>query len=371
MIMSLDSYTEKAAIGGSLCRDDLTDERARWQAVMARDAGADGRFFYGVRSTGIYCRPSCPARRPRADRVVFFDDPEQAEGAGFRACRRCAPRETSVSVAEASLVTALCRFIERHVDRVVPLVELADQAHMSQHQVARLFKRVVGITPREYAETCRVSRFKAGLRDGDSITSATVDAGFSSSSRIYERTGTQLGMTPRAYGRGGAGTRIRYTVAQSRFGTLLVAATERGVCAVSLGESEATLLAALHAEFHAADLARDDEALHDWVADIAAHMDGGRSLLGVPLDVRATAFQRKVWRALQVIPYGVTRSYTDIAEQIGHPTAARAVARACATNPVSLVIPCHRVVRGDGSLGGYRWGLDRKRALLEHERRDG
>ncbi|MEP6690746.1 MAG: bifunctional DNA-binding transcriptional regulator/O6-methylguanine-DNA methyltransferase Ada [Gemmatimonadaceae bacterium] len=347
--------------------DDSTLHSARWRAVETRDRSADGRFFYGVLSTHIYCRPSCPARRPRPDRVVFFEDPETAEGAGFRACRRCAPRETAVSVQDASLVTALCRYVSEHADRALPLSELADQAQMSPHQVARLFRRVVGISPREYAETCRMHRFKSELRDGEAVSVAAFSAGFGSSSRVYEKSDTRLGMTPRAYGRGGAGARVAYTIADSPLGRLLVAATERGVCAVRLGDDDAALGAALEEEFHAAALDRDDETLRGHVDAILAHLADATSLLDMPLDVRATAFQRRVWRALQAIPFGTTRSYAQVAEAIGAPTAARAVARACATNPVAIVIPCHRVVRGDGSLSGYRWGLDRKRALLDGE----
>jgi AraC family transcriptional regulator of adaptative response/methylated-DNA-[protein]-cysteine methyltransferase len=347
--------------------DDFLSQAARWQAVTRRDSRADGRFLYGVRSTSIYCRPSCPARRPAGvDRVVFFTNAEEAEAAGYRACRRCAPREQTIGLEDASLVTALCRYIETHAERAPSMTELAEQAQVSPHQLGRLFRKVLGLSPKEYAATCRLARFKQELRSGEPISLATYSAGFGSSSRVYESTDSTLGMTPLTYQKGGAGKRVAYTFADSPLGRLLVAATERGVCKVSLGDDDAALRTELEHEFHSASLERDDAALREYVDEILAGLDG-RSLLDVPLDVRATAFQRRVWRALQAIPFGVTRSYAEVAASIGKPSAVRAVARACATNPVSLVVPCHRVVRSDGGLGGYRWGIERKRALLERE----
>lgn len=341
--------------------------RRCWRAVLARDARFDGRFVFAVRSTGIYCRPSCPSRRARRAKVLFFALPEAAEQSGFRPCRRCRPREGPRSP-QAELVARLCRHIEAHSDGPLTLAELAAQAGIAPHRLLRTFQRVMGITPRQYADALRLRRLKKHLRRGVDVTTALYEAGYGSSSRLYERSNAQLGMTPDAYRRGGRGMRLGYAIARSPLGRLLVAATERGVSAVYLGDSDAPLVAALRKEYSNAEVRRDTNGLSRWVRALLRHLEGRQPRLDLPLDIQATAFQRRVWEALRGIPYGATRSYSQVARSLGRPTAARAVARACATNPVSVVIPCHRVVREDGGLGGYRWGLERKRALLEREK---
>jgi AraC family transcriptional regulator of adaptative response/methylated-DNA-[protein]-cysteine methyltransferase len=337
----------------------------RWTAVIARDAAADGVFVYAVRSTHVYCRPSCPSRRPRRENVSFFPRPDAAEAAGYRACRRCKPNEGAPN--ELDVVEQICREMERDADSPSDLAELAARAGMPPHRLARAFKRVTGITPRQYAEACRMRSLRTKLRDGGGITRAMFDSGLSSTSRLYERAPAQLGMTPGAYKSGAAGMRVGYAVVASPLGRLLVAATARGICAVSLGASDRELEQALEYEFPKAERVRDDKALVPWVDVILKHLRGEEPHMELPLDVQATAFQRRVWQALQEIPYGSTRTYSAIAKAIGKPTAVRAVARACATNPASLVIPCHRVIREDGALGGYRWGIERKQRLLELE----
>lgn len=326
-----------------------------WQAVATRDASADGLFVYAVSSTGIYCRPSCPARRPRREQVRFFDAPDAAERAGFRPCRRCHPRRARNP--EAELVQAACRHLE------------AGLALPEPRRLTRAFLRQLGVTPRQYADSLRLQSFKTQVRKGGDVTDALYEAGYGSSSRLYERAGAQLGMTPATYRKGGRGTRIAYSIVPCPLGRLLVAATERGVCAIALADSDAELQTALAAEFPHADLHRGDEEVGRWAAAVVEHLEGTNPALDLPLDIRATAFQRRVWEELRRIPRGQTRTYREVACAIGHPTAARAVARACATNPVALVIPCHRVLRGDGGEGGYRWGVNRKRALLESEAR--
>ena len=346
----------------------VEDDEAFWQAVLKRDARFDGRVFFAVRSTGIYCRPSCPARRPGREQVVFFRVPEAAESAGFRSCRRCRPRSVPMIDPQVEMVRRACAYIESHLDESPGLEDLSSHTGVSPYHLQRVFKRIVGITPRKYAGAFRLAHFKTSVKKGGTVTGAIYDAGFGSSSRLYERAPAQLGMTPADYRRGGEGVQIRYTVAGCPLGRLLVAATEKGVCAVRLGDSDAALEANLMSEYPAAEVHRDDEVLNKWVEQLLSHIDGQRPHLDLPLDVQATAFQWSVWEKLKAIPYGSTRSYSDIARAMGRPTATRAVARACAANPVALVIPCHRVVRADRSLGGYRWGLERKRALLERER---
>ncbi|HEY7347080.1 MAG TPA: bifunctional DNA-binding transcriptional regulator/O6-methylguanine-DNA methyltransferase Ada [Ktedonobacterales bacterium] len=347
----------------------MTNEASYWQAVLTRDRNSDGRFVYAVRSTGIYCRPSCPSRRPKREQVLFFLLPQVAEQAGFRACRRCQPRTVDGYTNEqVELVHQACRAIEAHLDDDLSLASLGAQLHISPHHLQRSFKRIVGITPRQYAETCRLGRFKSRLREGETVTSAMYEAGYSSSSRLYERAPAHLGMTPTAYRKGGLGMNIVYTIVDSPLGRLLVAATERGICGVSLGDSDATLEAALRHEYPAAQIQRDEAGLKEWAPAFLSYLNGRQPDLSLPVDVQATAFQWQVWEALRAIPSGSTRSYSEVAQAIGHPRATRAVARACATNPVALVIPCHRVVRQDGHPGGYRWGIARKQQLLEQEK---
>jgi AraC family transcriptional regulator of adaptative response/methylated-DNA-[protein]-cysteine methyltransferase len=338
-----------------------------WRAVLARDSRCDGTFVYAVASTGIYCRPSCPARRPRRDQVRFFATPEAAAQAGFRPCRRCRPDEVHAQNAQAELVQTVCRYIEANLDGTLTLEALGAHANVSPHHLQRTFKRVTGISPRQYAEACRLGSLKAHLREGQAVTHALYEAGYGSSSRLYERAADQIGMTPATYRKGGQGMHVGYTIVDCPLGRLLVAATERGICAVSLGDADATLELALREEYPAAEIYRDDAGFAPWVQSILDYLSGAQPHLDLPLDVRATAFQWRVWEALRKIPYGSTRTYGEIACDLGQPTATRAVARACATNPVSLVVPCHRVVGADGSLRGYRWGVERKRALLEQE----
>ena len=346
----------------------LSDD-SRWEAVLRRDSGLDGAFVYGVRSTGVFCRPSCPSRRPRREQVRFFPIPEAAEQAGFRSCLRCKPVDAAVRDPHLELVQRVCRRIEREPEdeSAVSLAELSEAVGLSPYHLQRVFKRVMGISPRQYAEACRVRRLKESLRDGETVTNALYDSGYNSSSGLYGKAADHLGMTPATYRKGGTSTRVNYTITQSPIGRLLVAATERGVCAVRMGDNDAQLEATLREEYHTADLQRDDDVLGEWVEAILAHLSGRQPHLDLPIDVRATAFQWRVWQALRAIPYGSTRSYLQVATAIGQPSAVRAVARACATNPVALVVPCHRVIKEDGSLGGYRWGIGRKQTLLDNE----
>jgi AraC family transcriptional regulator, regulatory protein of adaptative response / methylated-DNA-[protein]-cysteine methyltransferase len=366
-------------------RTGRTGSGSRWQAVQARDRSADGAFVYAVRSTGIYCRPSCPSRKPRREQVVFFPLPEAAEQKGFRECRRCHPRTVPMRDARIATVARVCREIEARVqadpgldvrsDTQLTLAALSASVGMSPHQLDRAFRSAMGITPRQYADAQRMRRLKTRLKKGDNVTTALYEAGYGSSSRVYERAPSHLGMTPAAYGRGGAGMQIQYTIVSSPLGRLLVGATDRGISALYLGESDGSLRAALRKEYPSADLSLDTSrnvgsgrgSLSEWVGQILAHLRGQEPHLDLPTDVQATAFQRRVWEELRKIPYGATKTYTEVACAIGRPAAIRAVARACATNPVSVVVPCHRVVRQDGNLAGYRWGINRKQALLEKE----
>jgi AraC family transcriptional regulator, regulatory protein of adaptative response / methylated-DNA-[protein]-cysteine methyltransferase len=336
-----------------------------WDAVQSRDSRMDGIFYYAVLSTGVYCRPSCHSRQPLRENVVFFAKREFAERAGFRACLRCRPHLVAGPDPQVEMVQKVCRFIESHLDENVTLTALGKELGLSPFHVQRTFKEVIGITPKAYADSCRLKLLKSGLHDGQPVTRAMYDAGYGSSSRLYERTDSQLGMTPAAYRKGGAGMQIRYSIAESSVGKLLVAATGRGICSVQFGDSGKQLEAGLRAEFGAAEIS--EELPGEAITALLKHLSGSPLEKKLPLDIRATAFQRRVWEHLQSIPYGRTESYTEVAEAIGHPTATRAVARACAANPVAIAIPCHRVIRGDGSLGGYRWGVGRKKALIEGE----
>src|SRR5271169_319853 len=338
----------------------------RWNAVVARDAARDGEFVFAVSSTGVYCRPSCAARRPRRENVQFFFQPEQAEQAGYRACLRCRPKSFHGNT-ESNGVKAICRFIEQHLDEPLTLARLGKEFHQSPFHLQRRFKAVLGITPREYADSCRLRMLKRNLQAGDTVTRAMYDAGYGSSSRLYEKTASQLGMTPDKYRRGAIAAAIRYTCADSPLGRMLVAATERGICSIQFARSDGELMEGLKREFPFAARKVDEGGLRSWVGALLRHMRGKDLDSSLPLDIRATAFQRRVWTYLQSIPFGATRSYGQVAKAIGRPSATRAVARACATNPVAVAIPCHRVVREDGSMGGYRWGIERKKALLEME----
>jgi AraC family transcriptional regulator of adaptative response/methylated-DNA-[protein]-cysteine methyltransferase len=350
----------------------LEQQEKYWQAVVERDASMDGLFVMGVKSTGIYCKPSCPARKPRRDRVVFFAAPVEAEAAGFRACLRCRPSSTIPAQPDEQdlLVERARRYIEDHLNDDTPLTLAAIGAHAgaSQYHLQRVFTKVMGVSPRRYAETLRLQRLKDGLRAGDDVTGAMYAAGYGSSSRLYESAAAALGMTPGNYRKGGEGVSITYTIVDCSLGRLLVAGTGRGVCAVALSMDDAQLERHVREEYPAAHIARDDEGLAQWATEVRAHVDRRQQEMNLPVDVQGTPFQLRVWQELRAIPYGETRTYSEVARSIGRPSAARAVARACATNRVALLIPCHRVVREDGSLGGYRWGLDCKRALLDGER---
>jgi len=350
-----------------------------WKAVLARDRRFDRIFVYGVGSTGVYCRPSCPSRRPRPEKVEFFDGPDAAERSGFRACQRCHPRDVNRSDPKAQLVQNLCGLIDRHIDEPLSLQLLADQAKLSPFHLQKTFKQVLGISPREYADARRLLLLKSKLKNGGDVTTAVYDAGYGSSSRVYERAPSHLGMTPGSYRQGAPGIAISYAITDSPLGRMLVATTDRGVCAVRFGDSDRELESGLRQEFPKADITADNQRLRSAISTLLAELEG-KNLGGtngnasahpdLPLDVRATAFQWRVWKALREIPRGFTRSYAEIARAIRQPTAVRAVARACATNPVAVLIPCHRVVRSDGEPGGYRWGAARKRALLEREKKN-
>ena len=345
--------------------DSTTD--LRWDAVLRRDRAADGTFVYAVTSTGVYCRPTCPSRRPRRENARFFDTPADAERAGFRACRRCRPSSAATPHAISDAIHRASRYLAAHADQVVPLRSLAKLARLSPSHLQRQFKQALGVSPREYQAACRADRFRHELRAGRDVTSAMYAAGYGSPSRVYESSPTGRGMNPATYRRGGPGTKIGYTTVRTALGWLLVAATDKGVCAVKLGDTPTALAADLQREFAAADIVRNETVRAEWVQAVVDRLSSDGRDRELPLDVRGTAFQWRVWRALQAIPVGETRTYSDVASAIGQPSAVRAVARACATNPVCLVVPCHRVVAKDGSTGGYRWGVARKQQLLEQE----
>jgi len=344
----------------------VSDDRA-WRAVVQRDAHFDGAFVYAVRSTGVYCKPSCGSRQPLRTNVRFFITPDDAEAAGFRSCRRCRPRDLSPA-ADASVERAR-DFLDRHADRTVSLHELARHVELSPSHLQRSFKRATGLSPKEYQDARRVKHLKSRLRAGDTVSRATYEAGFGSSSRVYERADRELGMTPAAFRRGGRGVSIAYTTAGTPLGRVLVATTERGVCAVELGATEDEVLAALQRDFPHATITRGDDEHAEWVRAVVSTVRDPH--LGVdahvPLDMQGTEFQQRVWRALREIPAGTRRSYAEVAKAIGQPSASRAVARACATNRLAVIVPCHRVVRGDGDMAGYKWGTERKKRLLDKE----
>jgi AraC family transcriptional regulator of adaptative response/methylated-DNA-[protein]-cysteine methyltransferase len=349
--------------------EEMTGLDLRWRALAARDAAADGTFVYGVTSTGIYCRPSCPSRRPRADRVRFFDTTTDARQEGFRACKRCRPDAVGLAQPGIEAVRLASAYLATHADETVTLGHLARVASMSPHHLQRRFKAIVGLSPREFQSAVRAGKLRTSLRDGRDVTTAIYEAGYGSPSRVYEAAPTGKGMSLSSYRRGGAGMRIAYSTTTSPVGMVLVAATENGVCSVKIGDSASALEQDLRREYPAAEIEPDKKRRSEWVQSIARHLRGEAPSLDLPIDVRATAFQWKVWRALQQIPYGETRAYADVARGIGKPKAVRAVARACATNPVALVVPCHRVIPAAGGIGGYRWGSDRKQRLLLTEQR--
>ena len=344
----------------------ITDEN-RWQAVVARDRSMDGQFVFAVSSTKIYCRPSCPSRRPNRERVAFFVLPEAAEQAGYRACKRCEPRRATVSDPQIEMVQRVCRYIRANQTNALDLTELARLTTVSVFHLQRTFKNIMGVSPRQYAAAERFGDFKSRLREGDSVTGALYDAGLNSSRRLYEQSNDELGMTPATYGRGGRGAKIVFTTAPCSLGRLLVARTERGVCAVKIGDNDGEMEQELRKEFFAAQIDRAGGTLAETLNHVLSLIETNAPHPNLPLDIRATAFQRQVWEKLRSIAYGETMSYGDVAKALGNPGAVRAVGRACGSNPVAFVIPCHRVVREDKSLGGYRWGLERKKKILERE----
>ncbi|MHB8494710.1 MAG: bifunctional DNA-binding transcriptional regulator/O6-methylguanine-DNA methyltransferase Ada [Casimicrobiaceae bacterium] len=341
----------------------------RWASVIARDPKADGSFVYSVRTTGVYCRPSCGARRPLPGNIAFHATPADAERAGFRPCKRCKPDQAPLAARNTAKVAALCRRIES-AERAPSLDELAQHAGSSVHHLHRMFKSVTGLTPRAYAAAHRAKRVRAELERGTSVTDAIYGAGYSSSGRFYEESDRLLGMTPSSYRAGGADTTIRFAVGLCSLGSILVAATGRGVCAILLGYDPDALTRELQDRFPRARLIGGDTKFEDLVAKVVGFVEAPRLGLDLPLDLRGTAFQQRVWQALRAIPAGETASYSEVARRIGAPKSVRAVAQACAANALAVAIPCHRVVRNDGALSGYRWGVERKRALLDREARE-
>ncbi len=338
----------------------------RWASVVSRDPEADGTFYYSVRTTGVYCRPSCGARSPRPENVRFHTTCEEAERAGFRPCRRCRPDQPSLLEQYAAKVTEACRIIEE--SEIVPsLDELARRIGSSSHHFHRIFKRVTGLTPREYAAAHREQRMRDGLDRSSTVTEAIYEAGYNSNSRFYERSNQILGMTPTDYRAGGANRAIRFAIGECSLGSILVAASDQGVCAILLGDDPDELARDLQKRFPRAELIGGDSEFEGLVATVVGFVEAPAMGLDLPLDVRGTAFQQRVWQALREIPSGQTASYTEIARRIGSPNSVRAVAQACAANAIAIAIPCHRVVRSDGGLSGYRWGVERKRALLKKE----
>jgi AraC family transcriptional regulator of adaptative response/methylated-DNA-[protein]-cysteine methyltransferase len=349
-----------------------------WEAVLNHDVKSDGKFFYGVMTTGVYCRPSCPSRIAKRENVRFYTSAAEAERDGLRACLRCHPLALSGDDPMRNRIVALSRYIEQHADAPLTLSDLSREAKLSSFHLQRSFKAVMGVSPKKYLDNVRMKNFKTILRGGGQqmskdVTGAIFEAGFGSLSRLYEKSATQLGMTPMEYRAGGSGVEITYGFAQTALGLMLVGATDLGLCFLQFGETEAQLREALAAEYPAARLeALPDPApdsFREWINSLNRYLEGQQPDLHLPLHVRATSFQMKVWKYLQSIPAGQVESYQEVARGIGQPKAARAVARACAANHVALAIPCHRVIRGSGELGGYRWGLERKRTLIDNERR--
>ncbi|MEM1204230.1 MAG: bifunctional DNA-binding transcriptional regulator/O6-methylguanine-DNA methyltransferase Ada [Acidobacteriota bacterium] len=349
--------------------NEVLDEETCWRAVLDRDRNLDSRFYFGVLTTGIFCRPSCPARRPLRRNVRFFATAVEAQGAGLRPCKRCRPLDRAEDT-RVQQMEALCTFIREHCDSGEPLTldVLASRTDLTPSRLRRLFREIVGVTPRAYVDGCRFEALKTELRGGRPVTDAIYAAGFGSSSRVYEQTGERLGMTPGEYGAGGRGVAISYALADTPAGRMLLAATDRGLCSVELGDDDDALITALRKEFPAADPRPMDPAAAGpfgrWMDALRRNLEGLEPHLDLPLDVRASAFRLEVWRYLRTIPRGETRTYAEVARAIGRPRAVRAVGSACGANPVAIAVPCHRVLRSDGGLGGYRWGLDRKRVLL-------
>jgi AraC family transcriptional regulator, regulatory protein of adaptative response / methylated-DNA-[protein]-cysteine methyltransferase len=352
--------------GPSKTKTTFATASQRWRALTQRDRRADGHFVYSVTTTGIYCRPGCPSRLAARANIAFHDTPAEAERAGFRPCKRCHPDSASPEQRHAERILRACRALEQS-DIRPKLADLAAAAGLSPFHFQRLFKAAVGLSPREYAAAHRARAARTELRNGVSVTHAIYHSGYSSSSRFYEGAARRLGMTPSDFRRRGERQQIRFTIAQCSLGQVLIAATPRGICSIQFGENHAALESELRCEFSQASIHPADAPFRKWVKAVLNQIEEPARSIQLPLDVRGTAFQHRVWEALRKIPAGQTATYTEIAKQIGAPAAVRAVARACATNPVAVVVPCHRVVRKDKNLAGYRWGLERKRALLERE----
>jgi AraC family transcriptional regulator, regulatory protein of adaptative response / methylated-DNA-[protein]-cysteine methyltransferase len=344
----------------------FSTKASRWQAVVGRDPRADGVFLYAVTTTGVYCRPTCSSRRPQPQNVRFFDHSDAAESAGFRPCKRCQPRLEHPESSRVAGIARACQLIAE-ADEPPSLAELARAAGFSPVHFHRLFKLVTGVTPKEYVVQKRLEKVQNRLQYSATVTEAVFEAGYGSGSRFYENVDATLGMKPTVYREGGKGKEIRFALAPCYLGWVLVAATAAGICAIDLGGSPEELVAQLRARFPNAQLSDQDPEFAAWVDQVLSLLEVPECGLALPLDVQGTAFQRRVWQALQQIPAGSTRTYTEVAEEIGRPTAVRAVAQACAANKIAVAIPCHRVVRSDGSLSGYRWGVERKRRLLERE----
>ena len=352
----------------------MLNETKCWDAINQRNVAEDGHFYFGVVTTGVYCRPSCPARQPLRKNVRFYESPGEAERDGLRPCLRCRPLKDRADEATIEKIRDVCVYIRAHCDsgEALTLETLGEVAGWSPFHLQRTFKAVFGVSPKQFVEACRVTTFKSKLRKGSSVTAAVYDAGFGSSSRVYERVDTNLGMTPAEYRAGGKDVAISYAVAKTPLGLLLMAATDRGLCSVQFGADEKELLTELAREYPQAKIAKSKAErgeMEVWMKALTGYLRGEPAALELPLDVRATAFQLKVWRYLQTIPVGEVRTYGEVAQAIGAPGASRAVGTACGSNKVALVIPCHRVIRGDQELGGYRWGIERKSALLEAEKK--
>jgi AraC family transcriptional regulator, regulatory protein of adaptative response / methylated-DNA-[protein]-cysteine methyltransferase len=363
----------KQTVGMSSQEKNLQlDSEACWQALQKRDRSQDGRFFFGVLTTGVFCRPSCPARQPLRKNVRFYQSPADAARDGLRPCLRCRPLATVGADPNTERIREICRYIESNSGEALKLADLAKRAGLSPFHFQRSFKAIVGLTPKQYLDSTRLGQLKRSLRKSRDVTEAVYDAGYGSASRVYERADTRLGMTPNQYRQGGREVTITHVAVDTPVGLMMMGATDRGVCFVQFGDSEKALLSALEKEYQGANFESMRKPYHpqfkQWMDALTNHLAGKQPHLDLPLDIRATVFQMRVWNYLQSIPYGEVQSYGEVAAGVGQPSAVRAVANACAHNHVAVLIPCHRVIRGTGELGGYRWGLARKRALIDRER---
>jgi len=348
-------------------RSHIENADWRWLAVKSKSPQFDGILYFGVRTTGVFCRPSCSSRPPKRENVTFFGSATDAANAGFRPCLRCKPENSYFPGAGAELIVKAFELLRDETVEINTIDELSVRLEVSSGHLQKTFKNIMGLTPKEVMDMIRIENFKENVKDAD-VTTSLYESGFGSSRSLYEKAGERLGMTPAVYKKGGKGMKIYYTIVDSKLGKLMVAATEKGICSVSFGDDAAALESELKSEFFAADIEIGDAALKDAVTAILRSLDGEKTILTLPLDLRASAFQMRVWSELRKIPYGETRSYGQIAESLGNPKAVRAVARACATNPVALINPCHRVIASDGKLSGYRWGIERKAQLLRQEK---